>query len=102
MNSLNNRSKLYLEGLEYTVAKTEHWNSFAKVRNDLFGVFDLLAIRPKEIIGVQVTSKSNMGARVKKITESDKANMWLLAGGLIAVHGWHKVKNKWQVEIRNL
>ena len=34
--------KLREEG--YTVAVVEHWNSFARIRQDLFGFIDLLAL----------------------------------------------------------
>ena len=99
--TLNNRSKQYLEKRGCIVDKTEHWNAFAKKRNDLFGVFDLLVLGTYElkgITGVQVTSKSNMAARIKKITDSEKANRWLECGGKITVHGWYKEKGRWQVK----
>ena len=56
--------KLRQEG--YTVAIVEHWNAFARIRQDLFGFIDLLALKDKEVLAVQTTSASNMSARAKK------------------------------------
>ena len=54
------------------VAIVERWNAFAKIRQDLFGIIDLLAIDSKgNTVGIQVTSYSNISARVKKMEDSD-------------------------------
>ena len=47
------------------------WNPFAKRRNDLFGCWDVLAIRDGETIAVQTTSRSNVSSRAKKIAEAE-------------------------------
>ena len=53
------------------VSIVERWNAFAKIRQDLFGIIDLLAIDSKgNTVGIQVTSYSNISARVKKILGS--------------------------------
>ena len=50
------------------VAIVERWNAFAKLRQDLFGIIDLLAVDSKgNTVGIQVTSYSNISARVKKM-----------------------------------
>src|ERR1700751_4932922 len=54
------RSKAYLENAGYLVAITERWNPHAKVRQDMFGFIDMLAVKEGEILGVQTTSRSNM------------------------------------------
>ena len=74
----------------YTVAVVERWNAHAKLRQDLFGWMDVLAIREKEILGVQATSGSNHSARVNKLqTECDDAvAKWLAAGGRVVVWSW--------------
>ena len=45
----------------YKVWITEHWNPWARIRQDLFGCIDLLAIGNGETLAVQTTSRSNVG-----------------------------------------
>jgi hypothetical protein len=99
---------------------TEHWNAFAKIRKDLFGFIDILAIRtipdldaldPHErvlaienklrmTVGVQTTSYGNMSARVKKINESPILPILKKAGWKIVVHGWKKnSKGRWECKV---
>ena len=58
-------------------------------KTDLFGFLDLLCIRRGEVLGVQVTSASNVPARVRKITDSPLLPLVREAGVRIVVHGWH-------------
>lgn len=94
--TLNNRAKLYYTKLGAYIGKTENWNAFARKRHDLFNVFDFVVILNNKIIGLQVTSFSNMSTRVKKIQESKEAEAWKKAGGVIVVQGWKKIKNKFE------
>jgi hypothetical protein len=73
---------------------TESYNSFTQRRKDLFGFVDLVVIENGTLIGVQVTSRSNMSARSKKIKHerSDQARAWLSTGATIEVWGWGKKK----------
>ncbi len=61
------------------IAITEHWNPFAKIRQDLFGIADLVILEPEKerIIGVQCSTKSNHAARVKKILASKYILDWV-------------------------
>lgn len=94
--SPTSRSLKLLRDDEYTAQVVEYWNSFARIRVDLFNVIDIVAVRPGECLGVQTTTYSNMGARRKKILASEKAHMWLQAGCLLHIHGWKKTKpNAW-------
>ena len=77
----------------------EHWNSFVKIRQDLFGFIDVLGVGNGETIAVQTTTDSHVSERVKKIADSDKIAACRDAGWKIEVHGWKKVKNRWQVRI---
>lgn len=72
----------------------ERYNSFTKTRHDLFGFLDMIVLDNQKMIGVQVTSTSNMSARRKKILNErrDQALAWLNAGGEIGVWGWGKKK----------
>jgi hypothetical protein len=93
--SLLPKSREHYERLGYYIEKVEHWNSFGRVRQDLFGFADLIGLHPEERpILVQVTSKSNMRAREKKILASP---LYTLASKCftIVVQGWAKEGNRW-------
>ncbi|MFM2193987.1 MAG: hypothetical protein RLZZ460_657 [Chloroflexota bacterium] len=79
-----------METLGYTVAIVERWNPFAKIRQDLFGVLDLLCLGQNEVVGVQTTSGANVSARVRKIAEHENTPRIRKAGIRILVHGWRK------------
>lgn len=92
MSTPTQRSLAKLRKDGWTVAITEKWNPYARIRQDLFGFIDLLAIRPEMTLAVQTTSGSNAAARVTKIRESPVALQWL-AGyphRQIVVHSWAK------------
>lgn len=76
----------------YLAAVVEKFNIFAKVRQDLFGFIDVLAVRRGEVLGVQATSASNVSARVKKIAEHANVGAVRESGIRIAVWGWDKSK----------
>lgn len=80
----------------YRAAITERWNPFAKIRQDLWGIVDVLAIREGETLAVQCTSGSNVSARVQKIADSEATPDLRKAGWKIVVFGWRKnAKGKW-------
>lgn len=84
------RTLAELRRLGYTAQVVERWNQYAGVRQDLFGVIDVLAIRQGEILGVQACSGSNHAARVAKIMREPKALAWIEAGGKLQVWSWQK------------
>ena len=83
------RSLAYLREQGYRVAIVEHWNPHARIRQDLWGWCDLLAIRKNEVLAVQVTA-SGVAARIKKIQESDTIGRVREAGIRVEIHGWRK------------
>jgi hypothetical protein len=94
-------AKLREEG--YTVAVVEHWNAFARIRQDLFGFIDLLALKGKEVLAVQTTTASNMAARCRKIADHENVGVVRDAGWSIHVHGWHQDdKRKWHCKIKDV
>ena len=93
MSSPTQRSKAYLEKQGYRVAIVETWCPFSRRRKDLYGIIDLLGIRPGETLAVQTTSASNVSARVKKIAESDAIADIRAAGWGFHVHGWKRGTN---------
>jgi hypothetical protein len=61
------KAKARLEALGYQVGKTEHWNHFAKIRQDLFGCVDAIAMRPgSPLLAVQVTDITSVSKRMEK------------------------------------
>ncbi|HVP49623.1 MAG TPA: hypothetical protein VMT56_00225 [Candidatus Bathyarchaeia archaeon] len=96
MSSPTSRSLKHLRDQGYLAAVVERWNPYARIRQDLFGVLDLVAVKEKETLGVQTTSGSNIAARIKKL--EDSAALWMLrqAGWAIKIHGWRKnSKGRW-------
>lgn len=79
----------------YLVAVVEKWNPFVKIRQDLFGFIDVLAIKENETLAVQVTSAANMKARLRKIEDIETLPKVRDANWRIEIHGWKKEKNKW-------
>lgn len=77
----------------YLSAVVERWNSHARIRQDLFGLIDVICLGDGETIAVQTTSGSNVSDRIRKIAESDKVAEIRKAGWKIVVHGWRKAAN---------
>lgn len=109
MESPTARSLRYLRKNGYVAQVVERWNPYARVRIDLFGFIDLVAIDAGkgQIIGIQTTSQSNISARIKKILSIPEAKIWLQSGGKIHVHGWAKKGKKdarklWEISVREI
>ena len=69
-------------------------------RNDLFGGFDLMAVDEQgKVLVVQVTSRSNVSARVIKVNGLPIVERFRKAGVIMQVWGWGKTKTKgdWQI-----
>ncbi|MFN7610654.1 MAG: hypothetical protein ACK5QX_06915 [bacterium] len=100
MSSPTQRSLAYLRDEGYVAAVVERWNPHARIRQDLFGFVDLLAIRDGETLAVQTTAASSMSARVKKIAESELVGAVRRAGWRIHVHGWAKrADGRWHIRV---
>ncbi|MFD2175670.1 hypothetical protein [Rhodobacter lacus] len=79
----------------WEVAIVEKWNPHIRIRQDLFGFADLLAIKPGVTpLLVQTTSGSGTAARRTKILAEPRAETALQSGFEIVVHGWRKLKTK--------
>lgn len=83
----------------YMAGMVERFQSHAGpfgVRQDLFGLFDIIAVHPSEgIIGVQCFA-TEWTAHYKIFLEErrDEAVNWLKAGGKIELWGWRRLKVK--------
>lgn len=78
----------------YTAEVVEHWNPYARVRHDLFGIADVLAVRDKETLAVQCTAGSCVSARLAKLRASPALPVLHSAGWRVEVWGWRKLKVK--------
>jgi hypothetical protein len=98
LGSPTQRSLKYMREKGFHAEVTEKWVPGANVRRDLFGFVDILCLGADgAIVGVQSTSDSNVAARITKIAESPLVDRVRKAGIRILVHGWKKVKGRWQV-----
>ena len=94
------RSLALLRERGFQAEVTERWNPFARIRQDLFGWVDILALGNGQTLAVQTTSRSNMASRAQKIAESPVLPEAISAGWSIEVHGWDRdSKGHWRVKI---
>lgn len=83
----------------------ERWNAHQRIRQDLFGFLDLVAIRPDVVgvLGIQATSGSNGAGRVAKILAEPRALVWVRAGNGLQVWSWRQVqigrRRRWSARI---
>jgi hypothetical protein len=88
----------HLRAEGYTCEVTERWNPHARIRQDLFGIIDILALRGAETLAVQTTTAGNVPARVRKIADSENIAAIREAGWTVRCHGWRKNKaGKWEL-----
>ena len=76
----------------YTVAITEHFNPWAKIRQDLFGFIDIVCIKSgvPGVLAIQTTTRENVTKRIAKIRLIPAHKIWLESDNRIEVHGWSK------------
>lgn len=85
------RSLKLLRATYPLVQVVERWNQYARIRQDLFGFVDILAVCNNTVVAVQTTTASNLAARRNKILASESARLWLESPTRrILLHGWHK------------
>ena len=103
MSSPTQRSLAHLRDGGWLAQVVERWNPHARVRNDLFGFIDILAIRDGQTLGVQATSGTNVAARVRKIAESEHVGAVRAAGWRLEVHGWRKnAAGRWVLRVEDV
>jgi hypothetical protein len=71
----------------------ERWQQHARVRIDLFGFIDVIAMDKGRIIGIQCCAYSGHAAHKNKILTDcrDVARRWIRNGGEIQLWSWKKV-----------
>lgn len=96
-------------------AIVEKWNQYAGpygLRQDLFGIIDVLALGPDGVVGVQACAGSDFNTHLRKITEEQAENTiaWLTTPGCsLELWAWRKVKLKrggkaerWQPRVKRI
>lgn len=79
------------------VQVVEIWNPHARIRQDLYGIIDVLAVGPGGVLAVQATARRNVSARLAKIKRSEALPVLTAAGWQVVIWGWEKKKNRWQL-----
>ena len=102
MTSPLQRSKKLMEEQGATVAIVERWNPFAKIRQDLFGIIDLLGVCHGYTRAVQVTTLGHMKDHREKMLASPNLKKIKDAGWVVELHGWRKLRTGWAVKIETL
>lgn len=86
----------------WTAEVVERWNAHARIRQDLLGCIDIVALSPGRTLGIQATSGTNVAARLTKSLALPKLREWLRAGNYFVVVGWRKAgprgrRKTWQM-----
>lgn len=91
MTSPTARSLALLKKEGWTAKVVEHFNQFAGIRQDLWGM-DILAIKAGNpgVLGIQATSTANISAREKKLLALPEVKIWLQANNSLEIWGWSK------------
>lgn len=75
----------------WTAQVVEKWNPYARIRQDLFGCIDIVAVKADGgILGVQACAGASHAARVTKAKAEPKLAVWLAAGGKFQVWSYAK------------
>src|SRR3974390_1777944 len=107
------RSKAWLEEKGWHVAIVEHWNQWARIRQDLYGLMDLVAIRHdlKGVWGINACDDNGgaIQAHVRKYLDgwtdektgkryepNPHLSVWLCGGNRFSIMGWGKRNAEWR------
>src|SRR5262245_38915517 len=94
------RTLAHLRELGYLADRVEQRLPHCFVTRDLFGIIDVLAVRPGEPpLGIQCTSGSNVAARINKALACPGLPTWLLAGCRFEVWGWRLSRRSGKYEL---
>jgi hypothetical protein len=98
------RSFAWLRAEGYPAAVCEKWNPHTRVRQDLFGFADLVAVRADlpGVLAVQTTTTSHQADRLAKALALPALKVFLAAGNRLEIHGWLKRKKtrRWELTRR--
>lgn len=108
-SSPTKRTLTELRALGLTAQVTEHWNAFARIRQDLYGFIDVLALGEGYALGVQACAAASHAARKAKILAHPNFPKVLAAGIVVELWSWGKrcsdgrgSRKTWQVRKERL
>jgi len=95
VRSATQRTLALLRERGYLPYVVETWNAYARVRKDLFGFIDIVALHPKEpgVLAVQSTVGSHLAERVKKAEALPAYHLWISQGNPVEFIAWRKIKS---------
>lgn len=90
----------------YVTGLTEHFNPFVKIRQDLYGFIDFVAMKPgKPLLAVQVCN-THAPEHIVKVCTHPNAKIWLQTGNRIVIHSWveHSKSGKktWELDLTRI
>jgi hypothetical protein len=96
-NSPTRRALELLRGEGYTCDVCERYLHAVKRRRDLYGAFDLVAVREDlpGVLGVQASVASGHASRVAKLRACPALTVWLRAGNRAEVITFGRRGGKW-------
>lgn len=100
MPSPTQRSLQKLRNEGYDPAIVEHWNPFAKIRQDLWNCLDIIAVDGSGVLGVQVTSGAHVANRLTKLRKNPLVPVIMASGIRIEIHGWRKLRSRAKKKVR--
>lgn len=89
-NSPTQRALAEIKKRGYTAQVVEKWNPHARIRQDLFGVIDIVALAPDHILAIQACAGASHSARREKALAEPRLRLWLAAGGRFEVWSFAK------------
>lgn len=96
------RTLRWLRAEGYIAAVVEKWNPHARIRQDLFGFADILAMEYRQTHFIQCTAYASMSSRRKKMIAEPMVREVLARGGVVQLVGWKKVGNRWHPCVERL
>ncbi len=93
--------------LGYMCGIVEKWNMHAKVRQDLFGCIDIVAVGGGVTVGIQACIGDDLTTRLKKIHGLEYEDVPVErrlhdASWQLVIHGWRKLGSRWVCRIYNV
>lgn len=87
------RTLEWLRERGHTAQVVERWQMIPNhpgggVRQDLFGVIDVIALTGGRITGIQCGAMSGHSAHLKKCLAEPRLREWLRCGGGFVIHSW--------------
>lgn len=90
-------------------AVVERWNPHARVRQDLFGFADVLAVVPgcPGVLAIQACAATDAARRRAKVRAAPAVRPWLEAGNRVEVWAWAKRgprgrRKTWQASVADI